>query len=1071
MNLLHGWTTSFGNWLFDSLQTIEIITNKLESMKKISLVFGLMLFVVGFTMAQKTVTGKVTDGEGEALIGVSILVEGTNTGTVTDIEGSYSLNVPDGSNVLIFSYTGFSSQNVDINNRTMIDVTLETSAELLQEVIVTAFGVSTKEAFSGSADVIGSEDLELRNVTSAISAIEGKATGVQFTSPSGQPGSSPGIVIRGVGTLNGDTDPLFIVDGIQFEGALTAINQEDIESITILKDASSTSLYGSRAANGVVLITTKTGTKGGTTVNASVQHGFVSRAIPLYDEVTPGQYYETMWEALKNSSAGGGDGAFASANIYNSLGYNPFNVANDQIVGADGRLNPNASVIYQGLNWYDVLEQSNTRSNYNVNVASGGDNHRVFFSTSYLEEGGYVRTSEFDRLTTRVNADFDANDWLTMGGSAYVTTTNSRGPSSAGAGSIVNPFGFAKNIGSIYPVYVNDLNGNLVLDEGNNPIFDAGEGYSEFNIGSRPINQGRHALQELLLNDERDRDNTYGFRFFSDFQLLEGLSVRLNYGRDINEGLEKEYENNIIGDAQPTGRYSETRFRRQVENFNQLLTYTKSFANAHNFEVTLGHETFDRTFTSNGGLAIDQTAEGIFEFDNFATPISLGGSTTTKRIEGYFARVNYNFNSKYFLSLSARRDGSSVFSTGARWGNFYSVGASWRLDQEGFIQDIPWINRLKLRASYGEVGNDDLGDFFLSQPRYSLTSNAGNPAIIWSDIGNANLQWETIESFDVALEFSLFNNFLDGSLEYYRRNSSDLLYDLPIALSNGLNSFPANIGDMYNSGIELGLTANLITKRDFRWNVRVTASTFQNEITSLPDPFINGSKRWDVGRSRFDFYILHAAGVDPANGDQLFYMYELDEDGNSVPVLEGDGSHATTNDWEATERAYTGASSIPDILGSFSNSLTYKGVSLNFLITFGLGGDILDFGYANMMHSGNFGSSLHPDILGAWRQPGDITDVPRMENGNPNLVRTSSTRFLTDASFASLRNVNLGYTFSDNIASKLDLSDLRLSVTGENLFLISKRDGLDPQYNLAGTPSGNDFNPARIISINLNASF
>ena len=366
---------------------------------------------------------------------------------------------------------------------------------------------------------------------------------------------------------------------------------------------------------------------------------------------------------------------------------------------------------------------------------------------------------------------------------------------------------------------------------------------------------------------------------------------------------------------------------------------------------------------------------------------------------------------------------------------------------------------MKLRASYGEVGNDDLGDFFLSQPRYGLTSNAGNPAIVWSEIGNANLQWETIESFDVAIEFSLFNNFLDGSLEYYRRNSSDLLYDLPIALSNGLNSFPTNIGDMYNSGIELGLTANLISKRDFRWNVTVQASTFKNEITSLPDPFINGSKRWDVGRSRFDFYLLHTAGVDAATGDQLFFMYEIDDDGNSIPVLEGDGSHATTNDWEETERAYTGASSIPDLLGSISNSLSYKGFSFNFLLTFGLGGDILDNGYSAMMHSGTFGRSLHPDALDAWRQAGDITDVPRLENGNPNLVRTQSTRFLTDASFWALRNVNLGYTFSDNIASKLDVENLRISVTGENLYLKSKRDGLDPQYNfclLYTSPSPRD---------------
>ncbi|MEL6987352.1 MAG: TonB-dependent receptor plug domain-containing protein, partial [Bacteroidota bacterium] len=464
--------------------------------------------------AQSIYSGTVTDSEtGDPLIGVTIAVEDApSRGTATDIDGKYSIQASEGE-VLVFTYTGVETQRVKLAGQTVIDVAMSSNL-VLDEIIVTAFGITTKEKFSGSADVVSSKDLEIRNVTSPIAAIEGKATGVQFTSPSGQPGSSPGIVIRGVGTLNGSSDPLYVVDGIQYEGALTTINQEDIESLTILKDASSTSLYGSRAANGVVLITTKRGTKKGTQVSASVQYGVVSRAIPLYDEVTPGQYYESMWQALKNSSAGGGDPAFASANIYNSLGYNPFNVANDAIVGEDGRLNPGASVIYNSLNWYDVLEQSAARSNFNVNIASGGDNHRVFFSTSYLKEEGYVVTSEYDRLTTRVNADFDATDWLTLGGSANVTTSNAVGPSSAGTGSIVNPFGFAKNIGSIYPVYVNDLNGNLVLDAAGNPVFDAGEGNSDFNIGSRPVNQGRHALQELLLNDERDRDNTYGFRFF-----------------------------------------------------------------------------------------------------------------------------------------------------------------------------------------------------------------------------------------------------------------------------------------------------------------------------------------------------------------------------------------------------------------------------------------------------------------------------------------------------------------------------------------------------------------------------
>ncbi|NER15760.1 SusC/RagA family TonB-linked outer membrane protein [Spongiivirga citrea] len=1040
---------------------------------KVKNYFVLLVFLVFGTSSliaqQQTVTGKViTSDDGVPLPGVSIVIQGTSRGTQTDFDGNYSISASP-TESLVFSYVGFKTQVILVGSRTEINVTLETDTEQLDEVVVVAYGTTTKEAFTGSASVIGSKDLEIRNVTSPIAAIEGRATGVQFTSPAG-PGASPGIVIRGVGTLNGSTDPLFIVDGIQYEGALNTINQEDIESFTILKDAASTSLYGSRAANGVVIITTKSGTKGDIRVNASMQYGLVSTGIPFYDEVSPGEYYEVMWEALKNSSAGAGDPAFASANIYNSLGYNPFNVPNDQIVGTDGRLNPNAQVIYQSLDWYNVFERTGVRQNYNVNVAGGGENHKVFFSASYLDEESFIVTSGFDRLTTRLNAEFDVNDNVTIGGSANVTITETTAPSSAGAGSIVNPFRFSKNIGPIYPVYVNDLQGNLVRDVFGNLVFDNGEGFSEFNIGSRPVNQGRHALQELFLNDERNRDNTYGFRFFGDVKLLDGLRLRLNYGRDINERIQKQYENAIIGDAQPDGRYGEVRFRRQIENFNQILTYNKSFGN-HNLDFTAGHESFNWQFSSNNGLATVQAANGIFEFDNFSNIVSLGGSSLRKAIEGYFLRTNYNFDSKYYLSASVRRDGSSVFNRDTRWGTFYSVGGSWRIDQEKFMESADFINSLKLRSSWGEVGNDNLNDFFLSQARFSITSNAASPAIIFTDIGNSTLQWETIENFDVALEFALFDNFLEGSVEYYKRNSSDLLYNLPIAPSNGLNEVPTNVGDMFNSGWEVALTANLIRRDDFNWNVTLQASTFKNEITSLPDPFIFNQQRWAEGRSRFDFFLLRTAGVDPANGDQLFLQYELNEDGESVPVLDANGEIATTNDWQATERAYTGDSSIPDLLGSVATGLSYKGFTLDILVNYGIGGKFLDFGYAEIMHAGTFGQSLHPDILNAWRQPGDITNVPRLEAGNPNLVRQASERFLTDASFWTLRNVNLGYNFDKGIAEQLGLDNLRLSISGENLYLKSKRTGANPQFNLAGTPEGDTFNPSRIISMGLNIGF
>lgn len=1035
--------------------------------RSIITLFLALLVQISFAQ-EKTVSGTVSEVAGP-LPGVNVLVKGTKTGTQTDFDGKYTLKASIG-DVLVFSYVGMTNVEKTVGTSNTINVVME-GGNLLEEVIVTAYGTSTKAAFTGAADVIGAKDLSLRSVTSPIAAIEGKATGVQFTSASGQPGSSPGMIIRGVGTLNGNSDPLFIVDGMQYEGGMSEINQDDIESFTVLKDAASTSLYGSRAANGVVLITTKSGSKGDIKVTASVQTGMISRAISDYDAVNPGQYYETMWEAYRNTDAAGGDPAYASANIYNRLGYNPFDVPNDQIVGIDGKLNPNANLIYKKLDWYDAMEQTGIRNNYSVNVSGGGDKHKVFFSASYLDEEGYVLTTGFDRLTTRLNADFEVNNTITMGGSANISVSNSSGPTSAGEGSIANPFGFAKGMGSIYPVFVNDLDGNLVLDAGGNPIFDSGSGYSEYNIGTRPTNQGRHALQELLLNDERKKNNNYGFRYYADFKIIEGLNFRLNYGRDINEGLVKEYENNIIGDADPTGRYGEDRYRRDVENFNQILTYNTSFNDIHNLNITAGHESFRRLYSAFGGSSIKQVAEGIYEFDNFAEPVDLGGATTEKTVEGYFLRANYNYDNKYYLSASARRDASSVFDAKSRWGNFFSVGASWRIDQENFMNNVSWVDNLKLRGSFGQVGNDDLNDYFLSQPRYGLVSNAGNPAIYWSEIGNADLQWETVESFDIALEFGLFNNLIDGSIEYYKKNSTDLLYDLPIALSNGLNEFPSNVADMYNSGVELSLTGHILNKNDFTWDVTLQASTFKNEITSIPDPFINGSKRWAEGRSRYDFYILHTAGVDPDTGDQLFKMFEIDADGNSVPVLDTDGVQTTTNDWTETERAYTGDSAIPDVLGSVSTNFGYKGFTLDVLMTYGIGGQYLDYGYSAMMHSGSYGRSYHPDILNAWRQPGDVTDVPRLESGNKDLVQSQSTRFLTDASFWTLKNVNLGYSFDNSITDKIGVDALRLSVTGENLYLKSKRTGLDPQYSVGGTTEGNDFSPARIFSLGLNVSF
>ncbi len=1023
----------------------------------------------------KTITGTVKSTDGLPLPGVTVLVPGTTIGTTTDIEGKYSITIQANHASLRFQYVGMISQDIIIGTNTVINVVLEEDTFQLGEVIVVAYGTSTKEAFTGSAAVVDEKKIASRAITSPIAAIEGSTTGVRFISPSGQPGSNPQMIIRGVGTLNGITDPLYVVDGVPYGGSLSDINPEDIKSMTVLKDASSTALYGSRGANGVVLITTKSGSKQeGLKVSATISKGFLSPGMPFYERVGAKDYYELMWQAYKNSlirveGLSESEAATrASDGIADRLSYNPFNVARDQIVGTNGKINPSAQVILPNLDWYDELQQVGRRDNISVNVSTGNEKFDLYFSTSYLEEEGYIIETAFNRLSSRFNTNFRPNDKLAMSAGLNIALSKQEGPFSRGT-NYANPFFFAGEMGPIYPVYLAaPTTGEYILNAAGEKQFDLGGGYNEYGIPGRPINIDRHAVAEVQYNNDKRKTNAIGARYNVNYQIIDGLKLQANLGMDIQDYMKKEYENHIVGDGAPNGRYNETRFRRKTVNFNQLLTYIKRFNNGHNVDVTLGHETYDYEFSTMSGMKNTQTAVGISEFDNFSQTSDLSGHTNEAATEGYFARINYNYKDKYYLSASARRDGSSRIAPNVRWGNFYSVGGSWRMDQEDFIKNIKFIDALKLRASWGQVGQDNLGDPYLWQARYSILPNAGSPGIFWSDLGNDALTWETTESFDIALEFAVLSRRLEGSIEFYKQTHSDLLYNVPIPLSNGLNAGPANAATLYNQGIEICLTGRIINKKDLKWDMTLQASSNKNKITQLPDPFVDGSKRWEEGRSRYDFFIYHYASVDPDNGDALYYMWDEVEEGVFEKVLNEDGSWATTNDWDEAGKGYADASPIPDVYGSIRNELTYKNWELSILFTYGIGGDILDYGYANMMHEGDYGSSLHPDQLGGWRKPGDITDIPRMENGNLNLHQTMSTRFLTDGSYLALRSLNLAYTFKNKVVKDLGFSSVRVFFAGENLFLISARKGLDPQFNLAGTPDARDYNPSKVVSFGLN---
>jgi TonB-linked SusC/RagA family outer membrane protein len=1046
-----------------------------------------MMMLMGFVWqlaAQTTqVSGTVTDkSDGTPIPGVSVIVKGTTIGTSTNFDGRYTLNVPEERNVLIFSFVGMQTVEVKATG-SILNVILEPESIGVEEVMVVAFGTAKKESFTGSVGVVGAKELEERTLTSVAQAIEGSTTGVQVAGATGQPGSSPNIRIRGFGTLNGVAAPLYVVDGTPYDGILADISPDDIESMTILKDASSTALYGARAANGVVMITTKKGKASDKLkVNFKAVGGIVSQAIPYYETVGAKDYYELMFESYKNSLIHSNNkspdeaATLAATGIYSKLNYNPFNVANNQIVGTDGKINPNADIIAKGLDWYKPLEQSGYRQNYNLSVSGGGDKHDFYFSLGYLEEEGYVVESDFERVNARLKFNATPKKWLKLGTNLSANISK-QGLAAATDGntSYGNPFYFARYMGPIYPVYIVDPEtGEYILDKMGEKQYDLGGGYSEYAINARPsgANNGRHIVAELDYNYNKKKRNNLSNRSYVEFTITKGLKVSTNIGCDIQNFSNKEYENNIVGDGAPGGRYYENRYTRTVVNWNQLINYSTTFNEDHHIDILLGHESYDRNYSRFYGRKSNQIVTNTYEYDNFVTPTSMHGYTTDKKNEGYFGRFKYNFKHKYYFEGSYRRDGSSIFHEDERWGGFYSVGATWRMDQENFIQKIHWIDQLKLRASYGQVGNDRLGtaveDLYAYQALYGFRPNAGASGLYWNTIGNDVLSWESNNSFDAAIEFSVLNSRLSGSVEYYKKTSEDLLYDMPLALSMGLEKQPRNIATLYNEGVEIGLSAGIIDGEDFSWNINLQASMLKNEITDIPDPFIKDSKRWAEGHSVYDYWLYDYAGVNPDNGEALYNVWKEIE-GKMVQQFNDDGSAQTTTNYTQAGKRYTGDSAIPDLYGSISNALRFKKFELNFLMTYSIGGKILDNNYASLMHGGKYGTALHVDQKKGWRNAGDNTNIPRLENGNSNINPTSD-RWLTDASYLALKNVNLSYTFKQQAIKDFGISHLKVFAAAENLFMLTKRKGMNPQQAFAGTTS-NVYLPSRVVSVGVNVSF
>ena len=1042
------------------------------------LLTSILLASTHLSAQNRIITGTVTDEQGAPLIGASVVVKGSSIGTTTTADGKFSLAVTPAARTLNVSYQGYTLQEISIGNRTSLSISLESENKNLDEVVVVAYGTQKRESITGSVATIGAKDLETRLTTNITQALAGAAPGISATSGNGQPGSGAAIRIRGFGSINASSSPLYVVDGFPYEGALGDLNTNDIESLSILKDASSTALYGARAANGVVLITTKKGKTAEPKVNINFTSGYSERGIPEYDRVGTNDYYPVMWQALKNtlvypaSGTGGlseaAAAAQASATIANQLLYNPYNVPNNSIVGTDGKLNPNATLLYNDFDWFGPIAIRGKRNEVSMSTSAKINKSDYYVSLNYLKDEGFVLKSDYERASARVSLNSQVKSWLRSGInlSGVIVRANQSNAADANAGNIVNPFVFARRIGPIYPVRAFSATGAPVLDVNGNHVYDFGQHAGAINRpqGAFP---GRHVIYETMLNSNVSTRNSLIARTFLEATIIKDLTFTTNLGMDLNNTRGKSFQNRIVGDgvtAGGTSSASANEFR--TISMNQLLNYKKSFGK-NDFGFLAGHENQWVNETYFSGNRRGMNLDGNRELVNFVTLNSVTGNFDNLRRDAYLSRLNYTYNNKYFAEVSYRRDGSSRFAPESRWGNFYSLGASWFAKREAFLSNVDWLNELKVRASYGTVGNDALDTYYEYQALYGLGfNNATEPGALATKLPNRDLTWEVNNTLSLGIDFGIFKNRLSGTIEFFEKGSSDLLFDVPQGLTSVVTTRTENIGTMSNKGVELQLNADVIRSKSVKWDMQLNLTSLKNTIKKLPggQPITSGTKRLEEGKDIFAFYLRQWYGVDPDDGSGLYYARPGLTTGFRISKT---GDTVVTNPTNARFN-YSG-SAIPDLFGSIGSSVDFKGIGLSFLLNYQLGGKFYDGNYSGYL-SPAYGSSLHADVLKSWKAPGDITAFPRLDIASAGNFNSQSDRFLIDASYVSIRNVSLSYGFRKSILNTLHLGQLKFFISGENLAVFSKRKGLNPAESFNGTNSA-VYTPNRTYSAGINLTF
>lgn len=1038
------------------------------------LVVAVLSLALGASAA--VIKGQVVDAStGEPLMGATVQPVGGGNGTATDLNGEFSLDIPNSVKSLTVSYVGYASQTVAAVNG--IKVALESQGEQLDEVMVVAYGTSKKTSFTGAAEAVGNKKLELRPVTSATKALEGNVSGIQVTSGTGQPGSSPSIVIRGFGSINASNSPLYVVDGIPYDGDLSSINPADIESMTVLKDASAGALYGARGANGVVMIQTKKGKEGKANVTWRSTFGWSNRAIKRYDNVDQRQYVQLVYEGLRNGYVYN-EGytwakaeAAARASLGSTLGgelYNPFkNYTWDTIIDpSTGQVQADAQSAWNE-DWYDSVTRKNAfRTEHQFEVSGGSEKSHYLMSLGYLNENGILKTTRFQRYNARVNADSQVTDWFkTSLNTTLAWTTQNFSDYDGTANS--NVWYTAQFINPLFPVYLKDAQGKNVVDANGEAEYDWGE-------GGRPGSLNDFSsLGSLLLDKAKIDHDVAGLRagmvFGSDlakYGWAQGLKFSMNFGFDYNNTERVRYLNSKHGNqANAGGMLYKVNGRTQSYTFNQLLTWTRTLGGVHNIDVLVGHEFYNYKYNY---LEASKTnlIDGILELRPGTTINSADSYQYDYRINSWLSRLNYNYDNRYYISASLRQDASSRFYKDNHTGTFWSVGANWRVSSESFLKDVRWINNLSVKASYGEQGNDNVGTYYAWQSLYDLQfANAGNKGAIIASLENKDLSWEKNGNLNLGVEGMFLDRRVRLNADWYYKKTTHMLLQFPMALSTGFSGYYANVGNMRNQGIEIQLGLTPVRTQDLEWNVTLMGNTVSNKVlklTTQSPELISGVYSTKVGNPINTFYMAKTAGVDPATGAQLYYAYESMNDDGSV-----NGEYITDDYSVAANHKYYMGSRIPDLFGSVGTDLTWKGLSLSVLTTYSIGGKIYDGLYATAMDYNYYSQTWNQAALRRWQKPGDVTDVPRIEIAGTNIT---NDRYLINASYFAIKNITLSYSLPKALVSKARLQGVRVFGSFDNVALWSHLNGMDPQYNFSGSTDFS-YTPNKTLQVGFELNF